>query len=230
MRIGILEDDPELADHLVRVLSAAKHTCFVFSMGQKLLAYLRQETVDLLLIDWNLPDVSGLSVVQSLRQAVIGHPPVVMLTSRAGADDIVTALRAGADDYLVKPVEPAVLVAKIEALQRRSYPDAPVGSIERFGPYAFDAATETVSVHGAEVLLRPKEYALVLMLFRNLNRSLSRSYLFEAIWSGNPELQTRTLDTHISKIRRKLNLRPDNGFRLVTVYAYGYRLEAVSRG
>lgn len=226
MRIGILEDDPELADHLVTVLSTAGHSCFAFSNGQKLLAFLRQETLDILLLDWNVPDLSGLSIIRSLRQSSISETPIIMLTARAGEEDIVTALREGADDYIVKPVKAEVLLARLAALQRRSYRERASAGIERFGPFRFDLARESVQIGDLTVQLTPKEFALALMLFRNRQRPLSRSYLFEAIWGGSPEVQTRTLDAHISNIRRKLRLRPENGVRLATVYAYGYRLES----
>jgi DNA-binding response OmpR family regulator len=227
MRIGILEDDPELTGFLVNALSAADHLCFAFSSGQKLLAFLHHETVDMLLLDWNVPDVSGLSILRSLRQNAVGELPIVMLTSRAAEEDMVTALHAGADDYIVKPISAAVLLARLEALQRRTYREPAPSSLEQFGSYIFENTTKTVRLGERAIQLTAKEFALALMLFRNLHRPLSRSYLFEAIWGGNPDLQTRTLDAHISKIRSKLGLRPDNGFRLVTVYAYGYRLEAI---
>lgn len=226
MRIGILEDDPELADYIVKAIGVAEHSCFAFSTGQKLLAFLRHDTLDVLLLDWNVPDVSGLSIIRLLRR-MSADPPIVMLTSRAGEEDIVTALQAGADDYIVKPVQAPVLLARLHALQRRIAREVNGGTTEQFGAYTFDTSTETVRIGNETVQLTAKEFALAIMLFRNLHRPLSRSYLFEAIWGGSPELQTRTLDAHISKVRTKLRLRPEQGFRLVPVYAYGYRLEAV---
>ncbi|WP_129794524.1 response regulator transcription factor [Sphingosinicella sp. CPCC 101087] len=230
MRIGILEDDPALADQLQKLLSTAGHSSFVFHSGQKLIGFLSRETVDILLLDWNVPDVSGLDVIRWSRQHVTRHPPIVVLTSRTAEEDIVAALKAGADDYVIKPVQPAVLLARIEALCRRVYPEPPSTGPEKFGEYAFDTRTETATVRDSPIQLTAKEFALALMLFRNLNRTLSRSYIFEALWGSNPDLQTRTLDAHISKVRTKLGLRASNGFRLVPVYAYGYRLEAIGEG
>lgn len=111
---------------------------------------------------------------------------------------------------------------------RRVYPEPTSTEPERYGDYVFDMRMETASAGGKPVQLTAKEFALALMLFRNLNRTLSRSYIFEALWGANPDLQTRTLDAHISKVRTKLQLRACNGFRLVPVYGYGYRLEAMA--
>lgn len=230
MRIAILEDEPALAAQLAQTLSSEGDACFVFHSGQKLISMLHHETMDLLLLDWNVPDISGLAVVQWVRDNLPKPPPILMLTSRALEEDIVAALNAGADDYVVKPIQSAVLRARIDALGRRAYPNPAPPGIERFGRYEFDTRFGKLMLDGATVALTAKEFALALMLFRNLNRTLSRSYIFEALWGLNPETQTRTLDQHISKVRTKLRLRPDSGFRLVPVYAYGYRLEAAVQG
>ncbi|MFT3968168.1 MAG: response regulator transcription factor [Sphingobium sp.] len=228
MRIGVLEDDVELAKQLEELLAGAGYRCFLFQSGQKLINFLRHETVDLLLIDWNIPDVSGISVVRWVQENLEIHPPTLMLTSRTDEEDIVAALRSGADDYVIKPMQPGVLLARIESIRRRAYPEPRTGSTERYGDYVFDLRLENVRLKGMEIVLTAKEFALALMLFRNMHRALSRSYIFEALWGRSPELQTRTLDSHISKVRTKLNLRPENGLKLVPVYAYGYRLETIS--
>lgn len=228
MRIGILEDDSALADQLKTLLTTAGHNCFMFGNGQKLIGFLSRETVDVLLLDWNVPDVPGLEVIRWSRQNITRHPLILVLTSRTAEEDIVTALRAGADEYVVKPIQPAALIARIDALCRRVYPDPPSTEPERFGGYVFDTRMEIASAGGRPVHFTAKEFALALMLFRNLNRTMSRSYIFEALWGANPDLQTRTLDAHISKVRSKLGLRADNGFRLVPVYGYGYRLESMA--
>ncbi|MGK6354346.1 response regulator transcription factor [Sphingomonas sp. DT-207] len=227
MRIGILEDEPELATYLAQTLAKAGYSCFVFHSGQKMINLLTHETLDLLLLDWNIPDVSGLSVIRWVKENLTKAPPILMLTSRTTEEDVVMALQAGADDFVVKPVQPAVLTARIEAIRRRAYPEPPQGRVEQFGDYRFDSRTETLTVAGEPVQLTAKEFALALMLFRNMHRTMSRSYLFEALWGRNPDLQTRTLDSHISKVRSKLGLRSSRGFRLVPVYAYGYRLETI---
>jgi len=124
---------------------------------------------------------------------------------------------------VVKPLSPPVLLARVQALLRRSFP--PAGEGEAFGPYVFDPATETVTCAGEVQPVTSKEFKLGLLLFRNLQRPLSRDYLVQHVWGHRPDLESRTLDAHVSKLRSKLSLRPANGFRLVTVYGFGYRLE-----
>lgn len=201
--------------------------CELFSDGQSLLRALHRETYDLLILDWNVPGMEGIEVLHWMKANLPAPPPTIMLTSRSAEEDIVAGLRAGADDYVIKPVATAVLVARVEALARRAYPPASAAH-ESYGPYRFDIRAETVQLRGKPVALTAKEFALALLLFRNMHRALSRAYIFEALWGRNPDLPTRTLDAHVSNVRTKLNLRPENGFKLAPIYAYGYRLEALS--
>ena len=120
--------------------------------------------------------------------------------------------------------QPAVLLARVEALARRSSVNLS-RTTECFGAYEFELGTKSVRLRGVPVRLTPKEFNLALLLFRNLNRAVSRTYIFETIWGIDPDLSTRTLDIHASKIRAKLELKPENGYRLAPVYGYGYRLE-----
>jgi DNA-binding response OmpR family regulator len=225
MRIAILEDDPSLSAQLADIVGSAGHSCFKFQSGQKLMKFLRQETVDMLLLDWNVPDVSGFEMIGWITEALEAPPLILMITVRSVEDDIVAAFRAGADDYVTKPVQPAALLARMDALFRRANHDPSKESVEQFGAYCFNTRLGEIRIGDETVPLTGKEFSLALMLFRNLNRSLSRSYLLETVWGHGSDLQTRTLDTHISKVRAKLNLRAGNGFRLVPLYGYGYRLE-----
>ena len=227
MRVAILEDDLAQAGYVEKSLTDAGHSCDHFSDGQNLIRALRRETFDLVVLDWNVPGSSGHDVLQWMKVNLDAPPPALMLTSRSTEEDIVEGLRAGADDYIVKPVSAPVLLARVEAITRRAYP-SPVGGIESFGSYRFDARAERLEIDGVPVSLTAKEFALALLLFRNTHRALSRAYIFESLWGRSPDLPTRTLDVHISNVRTKLNLRPANGYKLVPVYAYGYRLEALS--
>lgn len=228
MRIAVLEDDPVQADLVIRVVETTGHSCVNFASGKALMSRLRQETYDLLILDWNVPDVQGIEVTAWVREHMKPPPPILMLTARSDAEDIVTGLNAGADDFLVKPIEPPVLRARIQAVLRRAYPAELNARSETFGDITFDQLHLTATVRGEVVTLTSKEFALALVFFRNLNRALGRSYLLESVWGRSPDLATRTLDAHVSKIRAKLNLRPENGFKLAPVYSYGYRLERLS--
>ena len=117
MKIGILDDEPVLASHVENILTAAGHSCQVFQSGRRLINVLHHETFDLLLLDWNVPDVSGISVIAWLRENLEKAPAVLLLTSRSAEEDVVQALRMGADDYILKPVSAPVLLARVEALQ-----------------------------------------------------------------------------------------------------------------
>jgi DNA-binding response OmpR family regulator len=225
-----LDDDAAQVEAVVRLLSNSGHNCISFNAAKPLIAALRRETFDLLILDWNLPGMSGLETIAWARENLPSRPPVLLLTSRSSEADVVTGLNAGADDYVVKPVQSEVLLARVNALLRRSYPERPPGGVEAFGDYSFNLPAETVTVSGEAAPLTAKEFGLALLLFRNTHRALSRSHILEAVWGRNPNLATRTLDVHISRIRSKLNLRPANGFRLVPVYSYGYRLEWLGGG
>ncbi|TCM20588.1 DNA-binding response OmpR family regulator [Novosphingobium sp. PhB165] len=227
MRIAILEDDLALAGYVEKSLSASDHSCVMFTDGQKLLHHLYRETFDMLILDWNVPGMSGLQILDWMRDNLDTRPPSLMLTSRSAEEDIVAGLSAGADDYVIKPVSAAVLLARVNAVARRVYP-SPSSNIEVFGPYQFDSRAETIEFQGEPIAVTAKEHALATLLFRNLNRALSRAYLLETIWGVKPDLPTRTLDAHISNVRTKLNLRPANGFKLTPIYSYGYRLEVLT--
>lgn len=229
MRIAILEDEPDLADHVAAVLKAGGHDCQLFPLGKALIAALKRDTFDLLVLDWNLPDITGIEVLVWAKDNLDRTPPVLFVTSRSDEADIVQALDLGADDYVVKPIQPRELSARVGAVLRRSLPPQTAG-VERFGRYAFDTRGATVAVDGTPVELTAKEFGLAHLLFRNLDRALSRAYLLERVWGHHPDLQTRTLDAHVSRIRTKLELRPEHGVRLTPVYSYGYRLERLEDG
>jgi DNA-binding response OmpR family regulator len=197
----------------------------LFSTAENFINVSRRENFDLLIVDWGLPGLSGLQLTSWVRQNAGEQIPILMLTCRADAADIVEGLNAGADDYIVKPLQPGVLMARIRALLRRAWSHQSGSSTVAIEGYLFDTAAETVTVGGEAILLTSKEFGLALLMFQNLHRALSRGYMLEAVWGRNPELPTRTLDMHISRIRSKLGLRPERGYRLAPVYSYGYRLE-----
>jgi DNA-binding response OmpR family regulator len=228
MRIAALDDDEAQVEAVDRVMKAAGHGCTVFTSPKALIAALRRESFDLLVVDWNMPEMSGLETIAWVRENLESAPPVLLLTSRSEEADVVEGLNAGADDYVVKPVQPTVLLARVNALLRRAYPAKAAEGLETFGDYGFNVPAETVTVGGEAVALTSKEFGLALLMFRNTHRALSRAHILEAVWGRNPDLATRTLDMHISRIRTKLNLRPENGFRLAPVYSYGYRLERLT--
>lgn len=225
MRIAVVDDEESIVRFAIDALTAAGHSCIGFGTGAALLAALRQQTFDLMLLDWNLPDCFGIDLLPLIREAMSRDTPIIMLTSRTGKDDVVAALHAGADDYVVKPESPSVIVARVEAVLRRAMPTAPQQRMLHFGPYAFDRLTETVKVRDEDVALSAKEFQLAVTLFENMRRALSRTYLLETTWQSAADISTRTLDVHVSRVRIKLKLTPENGYCIVAIPNYGYRLE-----
>ncbi|WP_295530469.1 response regulator transcription factor [Novosphingobium sp. Chol11] len=226
MRIGIVDDDHTMLEFLSRLLEADGCNCDVFRSGRDLLTMLGRESFDLLLLDWNMPDMTGMEILDWVQHHLEPCPQVIMVTSRSDKDDVAAALQAGADDYIVKPESSVVISARVKAVLRRSRLRAPAGRYESFGVYVFDRLHGIVTLHDEPIVLTAKEFALAYVLFRNMHRPLSRRYLMEAVWKTVAELSTRTLDMHVSRVRTKLHLRSDNGYRLQTVFNYGYRLES----
>lgn len=224
MKVAVLDDDKTILETVSLLLEGAGFACATFDNGRQLVRALHRDTFDLFVIDWNLPDLPGLNVLEWIRNQIGAQPPVLLLTNRISEEDMVAGLRAGADDFVTKPYQPAVLLARVEALARRSTMNLS-RTTETYGAYDFELSSKSLRLSGNVVHLTPKEFNLALLLFRNLNRAVSRAYIFETIWGMDPDLTTRTLDIHISKIRSKLALRPDSGYRLTPVYGYGYRLE-----
>lgn len=225
-RIAVLDDDVTMLEMVEGLLQGAGHQVSVFSSGRQLIRTLHRESFDIFLLDWNVPDMSGVSVLEWIRNQIGNGPAVLLVTNRTGDEDVVAGLRAGADDFVAKPFRAPVLLARIDALLRRS--STVTGrSAETYGNYEFNLQNRCITSEGVQVDMTPKEFNLSLLIFRNLNRAVARSYMMETIWGMDPGLPTRTLDIHISKVRTKLNLRPENGYRLTTIYGYGYRLEEV---
>lgn len=224
MRVAILENDQKQAEMLVQQLAAAGHDCHWFCSGRKFLVAAGRESFDVMLLDWDLPDLSGLEVLRSVRRSQAADIPALFVTRRDAESDVVEALNSGADDYIIHPVRPRELVARLNAVWRRANPRAEARILE-LPPYLLDMNDRSVMVEGRLVELTQKEFDLTAFLFRNVGRLLSRGHLLEAVWGKSVEVPTRTLDTHISHIRSKLALRPENGYRLATVYSFGYRLE-----
>jgi len=171
--------------------------------------------------------MSAADVLRWARDHVENVPPVLFILDRGRAADVLRVINRGANDYVVKPIRPAELQRRVAALLRRTIPTQ-AADVEQFGEVRFDAGRQTVLLGTESVLLTNKEFSLALLLFQNLDRPLSRAYLLDQIWGINPDLQTRTLDAHVSRIRSKLRLRPEAGYRLAPLYSYGYRLEKLA--
>ncbi len=226
MRIASVEDDAAQAEQIRQLLDEAGFTCASFATGSAFLRALRDQAFDLVLMDWQLPDTSGIELVSWVRQHSGRLPPILFLTSRVDEADIVAGLTVGADDYLAKPVRPAEFVARVRALLRRAYPETVHDDdLIRHGDYVVDVRRRSIALAGQAVDLSPREFDLALFLFRNIGRLMSREVIEQAVWGRAMDAGSRTLDTHISRLRIKLALRPGHGVRLTSVYSHGYRFE-----
>jgi DNA-binding response OmpR family regulator len=225
MKVVALEDRPEDATLLRLHLEAAGVQSVFYDSGRALMENIRAERPDLLLLDWELPDIPGDRILRWVREHIGWQLPIIFVTGRDASEDIVNMLEAGADDYMVKPVNFSEMLARITALVRRTAGIDFTAQLLREEPYLIDMGNRVISLHGEPIALTPKEFDLAVYLFRNLGALVSREKLLLKIWGYGREINTRTIDIHVSRIRKKLRLTEDRGWSLTSIYYKGYRLQ-----
>lgn len=225
MRIASVEGDRAQADLIRSAVESVGYQYVNFGMGGAFLRALRDEAFDLLILDDRLPDANGIELLQWVQRQVGNKVPVLFLTACSSDSHLVAALSSGADDYVIKPIQPAVLAARIQALIRRTYgrPKEDMDAL-RVGAYVFLRSARTVLLHGVPVKLTPKEFDIALHLFENLDKLVPRAAIARAAWGRAIGPDSRTLDTHMCRVRAKLAISQRNGARLMNVYGYGFRL------
>jgi len=184
-----------------------------------------EQNFDIVILDWMLPDINGDKVLEWVREKVNWDIPVLFITMRDSERDIVYALEHGADDYMTKPVKQMEMLARINALSRRKTPKPTKDKIIIIDDYTIDIESRSVMRNNKAIQLTQKEFELIAFLFTNLNTVLSRKFILENVWGHTSDLHTRTVDTHISRIRNKLELGKNEHWRLSAIYHHGYRLE-----
>ncbi len=226
MRIAIVDDDFVVLELMKALAEGMGHLCHPFETGEPLLQALRRETFDLLVVDWHLPDMDGPEVVRAARLLTGPAMPILFVTRRNDEQDIVEALASGADDFMSKPVRVGEFSARIKALLRRAYPEKSETELV-FGGYRFNETLRVVSLNDTAIELTEREYALALVLFQNCGRLLSRDHLRERVWGQIRDVPSRTIDTHVSRLRNKLGMGEGSDCQITAVYGVGYRLEKI---
>ena len=223
--IAIIEDEEITGELLSAWVQEMGHVPEWFKNGKDLIKALRTRHFSLFLVDWGLPDIDGIDLVRQLLARDGEHAPIIFCSARGGESDIVEALNVGADDFIVKPPRRDEFAARVAAMLRRAYPQAVEKGNLDIGPYSIDLARRTFSVDGELVELQNREYAVALMLFQSLNGVVSRARITQTLWGNEPMETSRSLDTHVSRIRRKLGIAAERGLVLQSVYGFGYRLQ-----
>jgi DNA-binding response OmpR family regulator len=230
-KILVIEDDEELQEFLKQTLQLENYEAIISANGKDGLQQVKKASPGLILLDLGLPDIDGLEVCKVIKQSADTRPiPVIILTARSTTDDKISGLECGADDYIVKPFEPQELLARIRAIFRRIDYYAPQqDEVITKGSITLDVGKKTVSVDfKVDIDLSPKEFQLLYLLLKNCNKVMERSYLLKSLWGYQGSVESRTIDVHIQRLRRKLSEQVNKfseymGERIVTIEGYGYK-------
>ncbi len=225
MHIGILEDD-EFQQVMIQLwLTDAAYSFRTFDSVASAIEGLKSEHFDAFLIDWSLPDGTGCEVIRWIRQNKGWSMALLVLTGQNDEATVVDALQAGADDFVIKPPKHRELLARLKSATRRSSSSGL--EVLHMGSYEIDISRNTLSIDGAIQILTQKEFDLAVCLFQSPAKLLCRDYLLNKVWGLHVSPETRTLDTHISRLRKKLFLNGAKGWKLSPVYGIGYRLDRI---
>lgn len=226
LKVVLLEDDYAQAELLQQWLVQGGYTVAHYDNCKAFISGFDDHLADLIILDWELPDGSGVEVLENLRSLKGCEAPILFTTQRDAETDIVSALEKGADDYLVKPLRKGELVARLTALSRRAGIDAPSSKVE-IGNIVLDKDSESVFVDGEAAKMTRKDFLVAKCLIENIGKVLSREFLLKTVWGIEANLDTRTVDVHVSRVRRTLKIGPDMGYIIKTIYQHGYRLEKI---
>lgn len=219
--ILIVEDEKNMQEIISEYMQRGGHTCFTAGDGVDALMILKNNPIDLMVLDIMMPHLDGFSVCRVARE--MSNLPIIMLTAKSGEDDKLKGYSYGADDYMTKPFSPKVLLAKVNALLRRSN-SASFESVIA-GKITLQPTAHKVYHDGREIALTHKEYELLSFLMANPGQIFSREQLLNRVWGYDFEGTTRTVDTHIKTLRQKLG---DEGKHIVTLIRSGYKFEVAT--
>ena len=220
-RVAVIEDDADLSFTIQLNLEREGNEVRTFNNGHEGLLAVQSGGFDFLILDLNLPDLDGFTICRELRRAPsTSSLPILMLTARTSEQDRILGLELGADDYLVKPFSVRELLARVNAILRRTKGDTAEATVYDDGQLRIDPRTLRVYVDGEEVKLAKKELELLWMLVRNRPSVVSRERILSEVWQVADDVETRTVDAHIRNLRKKIGKD-----RIRTVIGYGYRFE-----
>ena len=225
-RILVVEDDPDTSQLVRLYLSRDGHEVLTAADGVKGLTLAREETPDLVVLDLMLPGLDGIEICRELRS--YSNVPIIMVTARVEEDDRLTGLELGADDYITKPFSPRELAARVRAVLRRTSHEAqerPPAVLER-GGVSLDFPRREVRVEEETVSLTRTEFDILTALMRSPGRVFSREEIIDRVFGDDFDGFDRTVDTHVSNLRKKLQVRPDGPRYISTAYGVGYRFDA----
>lgn len=222
-RILLIEDDPALRKLLKEALPESIFVIDTAETGREGLDTVVKRKPDLILLDWNLPDLNGFEVCKYIKQnKECAHIPIIMVTVYSELNRKVSALEVGADDYITKPFEIEELIARIKAVLRRRSGGAPEDAITKAG-ITLNLTTYSVDVDKKPLILTAKEFDLLYVLMKNAGRILTREFLLERIWGYAVDVSTRTVDVHIRRLRKKLGTKNDD--LIQTFRGVGYKFK-----
>ena len=226
MRIAILDNDAAQCEQMTRWLNTPATELHRLDSLDAMLQRLRKGEIDLMVVHWRpTTDLKRLQEAIDQRSPAV---PLLLVTERSSVDAQTALLSHPAVDYLLKPLRRIDLVTRVDVLKKRFHAAIPMAEDHHvFGDFVFDTRADQLSLHGEAIRMTEKEFRLALLFFRHMGRPLSRAFILESVWPENAEFSSRSMDTHVSRVRTKLGLQPARGFRLAPVYSYGYRLEQI---
>jgi two-component system phosphate regulon response regulator PhoB len=228
-RILVVDDEPDITALVAYHMAKAGFRVSTAGNGRDALKAAREERPDIVILDLMLPGISGYDILAELRKhEETREVGVILLTAKREEPDRIRGLALGADDYLTKPFSPQELSLRVSGLLRRlGSPAVSAGSTLTAGPLVIDRSAHRATVHGQELSLTATEYKLLLTLIERRGRVQSRPQLLEIVWEAQPDIQTRTVDMHVQRLRTKLG---DAGKMIETVRGFGYRFKGTERG
>lgn len=222
--ILVVDDERAIREMIVMALENEGFSCAEAADGHKAETILNEVTPDLALVDWMMPGLSGVNFIRKLRKSeATKNLPIIMLTAKAEEDDLVQGLESGADDYITKPFSPRALIARINALLRRSNGEAASHEKIEIKGLVLDSTAHRVQYNGAAIEMGPTEFRLLQFFMQHPDRVFSRSQVLDQVWGDNVYVEERTVDVHIRRLRKAL--APSGHDNLIqTVRSAGYRL------